>query len=498
MINLTTGEVTDVATGPGDQVWADISEDRIVWMDNSSGNWDVVLYNISDGSTESLRKQGNQMYPKISGSLIAWQDDRSGNWDIYVYDLKTGNETKLTGDGDQVFPDVSGNTIVWEDRATGDIAYYIYDKKWSKRYPRPGMQTSPAVSGKYIAYVDDDGSLRRLDITTWKDDLIAAGPGQMKPDMDQKLVWLDSPRGKPRYESLVGEISVVCRAPGEQSRPAVSGNFVVWMDNRTGNPDIYVYDLFRNVEIPLAGGPLYDMYPDIRGTVIAWVGQNPQHDNWAVRTFDVITANRSQLTGAEFFTPSPISIGDKYLVWQDLSFAGWRLYKKLVYGGTEPVEAIPPSGTNPRTAGDIAVYQDNKDGNWNVYIWKGQQKNPVTLDPADQINPATDGYIVVYQDNRNGNWDIYAFDTNNSKEIRITSDTTDQTNPDIESGVIVWQDRRNGDWDIYAFDLSTGKEIPICIAPGDQTEPRIGSRKIVWTDNRSGDKDIYIYDSYSP
>jgi len=56
-------------------------------------------------------------------------------------------------------------------------------------------------------------------------------------------------------------------------------------------------------------------------------------------------------------------------------------------------------------------------------------------DPADQINPSTDGRTVVWQDNRNGNWDIYALDLNTSKEMQITTDSADQINPDVEDGV---------------------------------------------------------------
>jgi len=106
---------------------------------------------------------------------------------------------KLTGDGDQVYPDVSGNLIAWEDDKTGDIAYYLWDKKWGKTYPRPGLQTSPVVSGKYIAYVDGTGtdtSIRKLDTSSWKDELVQAGPGQVKPSMDKRLVWLNAETGQ--------------------------------------------------------------------------------------------------------------------------------------------------------------------------------------------------------------------------------------------------------------------------------------------------------------
>jgi beta propeller repeat protein len=514
MKNLTTGVESAIATGKGDLIWPSISGDRVVWMDNSSGNWDIYLQDLSDGKTLPIYKgAGQQMYPIISGDLVVWQDNRNGNFDVYVKDLKSGNETKLTGDGDQVYPDVSGNLIAWEDGKTGDIAYYLWDKKWGKTYPRPGLQTSPVVSGKYIAYVDGEGidtSIRKLDTSNWEDVLVQAGPGQVKPGMDQKLVWLNDLTGRPRSVPITsGQTSVICRAPGDQSHPVVGGNdqvgyYVAWMDNRTGNPDVYVYSLSQEIELPLAASPFEDMYPDISGNIISWIARNPLNqynieNYWAIRTFDVAIDNRTELVWG-LVEPSPISLSDQYVTYLDKPVAnfGWRVYKKLLFG-KETAPSIPPSGTNPRAGGNVIVYQDSKNGNSDIWIWK-QGRDPVQLTdgPGDKTNPSTDGHTIVWQDNRNGNWDIYAYDLNTSREMQITKNKADQTNPDVENGVIVWQDKRNGNWDIYVYDQNVKKEKAICADAGNQTEPRIRTGRIVWTDDRKGDKDIYIYENYMP
>jgi beta propeller repeat protein len=297
MVDTATGVESAIASGKGDQVLPSISGDRIVWMDNSSGDWDVYLHENKkgNGTTRPVYKgQGQQMYPVISGDLIVWQDSRNGNADVYVYDLKNSSETKLTGDGDQISPQVSGNTIVWEDAKTGDISYYLWDKKWGRTYPRPGIQSSPVASGKYIAYVDNadkNASIRKLDTSNWKDELVAAGPGQVKPSMDKKLVWLNSMAGRPRSMTLAaGQTSVVCQAPGDQSHPSVGGNnmvgyYVVWMDNRSNNSDVYVYSLTQELELPLIASPFPELYPDITENIIAWSAYDPLKNWWTVRTF---------------------------------------------------------------------------------------------------------------------------------------------------------------------------------------------------------------------
>ncbi|MDM7912962.1 MAG: biopolymer transporter Tol, partial [Methanotrichaceae archaeon] len=469
MVDTATGIESAIASGKGDQVLPSISGDKIVWMDNTSGDWDVYLYENKNGNgtTRPIYKgPSQQMYPIISSDLIVWQDNRNRDWDVYVFDLKNGSETKLTGEGDQISPHVSGNTIVWEDAKTGDISYYLWDKKWGRTYPRPGIQSSPVASGKYIAYVDNadkNASIRRLDTSNWKDELVAAGPGQVKPSMDKKLVWLNTLTGRPRSMTLAaGQTSVICQAPGDQSHPSVGGNdmvgyYVVWMDNRSNYSDVYIYSLSQEIELPLIASPFPEMNPDMSENIISWSAYDPLKNWWTVRTFDVAINNRSELAWG-LAAPTTVSVSDQYLTYVDLPVAnfGTRVYKKLLYG-KEAAPAIPPSGSNPRAGGNIVVYQDNEArGNWDIWLWKsGQEAAAFITDPGDQMYPATDGRTVVWQDNRNGNWDIYAYDFNSSQEIQITKDLSDQTLPDVENGVIVWQDKRKGNWDIYAYNLNT-------------------------------------------
>jgi len=306
------------------------------------------------------------------------------------------------------------------------------------------------------------------------------------------------------HESI--NLRCICNASGDQSDPVVGGNdqvgyYVAWMDNRTGRPDIYVYSLAQEKELPFAVGPYEDMYPDIDGSVISWESHNPRNkyyieDYWSIWALDMSNANVTELVhGLEDATD--ISIRGNYLTYVQLPVPafGARIYKKPLCGD-ETTPAIPPAGSNPRSGGDFVVYQSDKNDSWDTYIWKRDgSPMPLQTDGYDQINPATDGHTVVWQDNRSGNWDIYAFDLNSSQEIQITKDLADQTHPDVESGVVVWQDDRNGNWDLYLYDQKAQTERVICTDAGNQTQPRIRMGRIVWTDDRNGGQDIYLCES---
>ncbi|TFH54307.1 MAG: hypothetical protein E4G89_00260 [Methanothrix sp.] len=331
--------------------------------------------------------------------------------------------------------------------------------------------------------------------------------------VDPLILALNDSNGHIRGETLqsVPQASInqriICNASGDQSYPVVGGNgqvgyYVAWMDNRTGKPDIYVYSLAHELELPIAAGPYEDMYPDIYGSIIAWVSRNPLNvyrieDYWSIWTFDISIVNSTELVyGLE--NAAPISLRADNLAYLSKTYFGLMVYMRPLYE-KEVTPDLPPTGINLRAGEDFVVYQDNKKGNWDIWMWK-QGESPVALvsDDRDQINPATDGHTVVWQDNRNGNWDIYAYDLNSSKEIQITRDSADQINPDVENGVIVWQDNRNGNWDLYVYDQNEQKGKAICTAAGNQTQPCIETELIVWTDDRSGDRDIYLCENYMP
>jgi beta propeller repeat protein len=147
----------------------------------------------------------------------------------------------------------------------------------------------------------------------------------------------------------------------------------------------------------------------------------------------------------------------------------------------------------------FAVWQDNRNGNWDIYLKYLDTNEVVNIssDASDQKNPRVWRDRVVWQDARNGNLDIYLYYVSSGNLMRITSNSGGQTNPDIYENRIVWEDDRNGNSDIYMYDLGTNMESLITIEdPGlqpFQTTPRIYEDTIVWLDNRFGEFNIFSY-----
>ena len=160
----------------------------------------------------------------------------------------------------------------------------------------------------------------------------------------------------------------------------------------------------------------------------------------------------------------------------------------------------PSNSMNPDIYGNTIVWQDDRNGNWDIYIFNISTKEEIhTTNKSNQVSPAIYGNRVVWEDERNGGHDIYLQDLFYKKQTRITT-SGKAINPAIYGDKIVWADGRNGgsfneeggpfeNWDIYLYDLSTSKEYQITTNNSTQVDPDIYKDRIVWSDYRNIDWD---------
>ena len=160
----------------------------------------------------------------------------------------------------------------------------------------------------------------------------------------------------------------------------------------------------------------------------------------------------------------------------------------------------------PDIYGTTIVYQDNRNGDWDIYMFSLYgtltPETRITDNSADQINPQIYGDIIVWQDDRNGNWDIYIYNITAHTETQITNNTSTQGNPAIDGNRIVWQDNRNGNGQIYMYDLTTQTESRLT-ASSPNVNPAISGNRVVykrtiwgqtWDGRDTVDQQIFCYD----
>ncbi len=114
---------------------------------------------------------------------------------------------------------------------------------------------------------------------------------------------------------------------------------------------------------------------------------------------------------------------------------------------------ISPSGIisdHPRVSGNTVVYHCTASGAGYINIYNVDSGTTERVTNAgNQLNCDISGNRIVYDDNRDGNWNIYMTDRATGQETRLTDEPHDQTSPIILGNYVAYFDNRNGSPDIY-------------------------------------------------
>jgi len=159
----------------------------------------------------------------------------------------------------------------------------------------------------------------------------------------------------------------------------------------------------------------------------------------------------------------------------------------------------PSSGDQmyPDIRSSAVVWQDNRSGNWDVYLKVGQNPEMVIADgDGAQERPAVSESFIVWQDDTTGDFDIHYYNRTNLEYGALVL-AGDQEAADVDGTWAVYQDNTSGNFEIYAVDLSQPAPDPVRISDGndrDQVDPRISGARVTWADYRFGKPDIFLYD----
>jgi hypothetical protein len=412
---------------------------------------------------------GDQAYPAMvsdgeGGAIVVWTDGRGNDNDIYAQHIGSSGAAEWAPEGlpvclarnDQTAPTIvsdgaGGAIITWTDNRTetNDIYGQRVNRTGVTLWQKGGVPICDAANDQVASTLVTDGEGGA--IVTWRD--LRSGTSYdiyaQRIDASGNGLW-----------TLNGV--AVCAAPNRQTDPAIAGDgaggaVITWLDNRSGNADIYAQRLSA------AGMPRWS-----RDGILISESQGDQRN--------------------------PALIGDGsgggIIVWRDArNGTNYDIYAERVNG----------SGSNQWALNGI----------------------PVCGAPGDQgspqiINDGVRGGIIVWTDNRNGNNDIYAqhIDVSGYVEwaadgIPVCSAPGNQMYPAITRDglggtIIAWLDYRHGEGDIYAQRINglgsavwPADGIAVCKSPGEQFNPVIVSGNgrgaiVSWYDYRSGSgSDIY-------
>ena len=197
----------------------------------------------------------------------------------------------------------------------------------------------------------------------------------------------------------------------------------------------------------------------------------------------------------------------KWLVWQDQRQGNWDIYALKLgdpQGGAEVVADGPLNQTRPRTDGTYVVWEDRQDdGSFDIWcreLGSGKPAFAVTATPGfDEIRPFVHYPYIVYQKKAvsapGAPWQIYAYNMIDKSERGVDPSSQDQLDPAVHRQKVVWQDFRDvGYGEIYLKNLWENRVQRITNSPAGQYHPSIYDDWVVWEDNRDTQIDLYGLD----
>ncbi|ETA69016.1 PDK repeat-containing protein [Methanolobus tindarius DSM 2278] len=255
-------------------------EDVYGYQNPNSGGWGIPGLRYSNGGTVSI-------------DISEYTGNHEVVFMVYCFDFAEcevylDSISVMSTPTSSCMPDISDSNLVWMDKSEyygGDIFMCNLstgsETKISTDDDYYFFESEPSISENYIVWTGINDTtlhtdIRMYDISTKETVNICSDSGnQFSPDVSGNLiVWVDDRNGDCDiylYNLTSDETAILCNESGNQTNPCIYGNRIVWTDDRDDNPDIYMYDLNSNEEIVICNNSFNQSSPVLGGDYIAWI-----------------------------------------------------------------------------------------------------------------------------------------------------------------------------------------------------------------------------------
>ena len=262
--------------------YADVSGNKVVYCVGPDINytWDIKSKDLgTEEINEAFLGGGLDTQPKISGDIVVWAggpfaQDFIGPecLSIFLTNTATGAQKTLkehSNSASYSHPAVSGNRVVWLEHL--DINKYNENNWRNTPYSICGADVADLDNPVYFTIAQNVGRRDPYAYNEYMsdfDDVIDICKDMVVWEAEGDIFGADI--------SNIDDIKIftICSDSARQYDPAISGNLVVWTDERNDAGDIYGADISdtENIrEMAIIKSPGSQLQPDVDGCLIAYV-----------------------------------------------------------------------------------------------------------------------------------------------------------------------------------------------------------------------------------
>lgn len=263
--------------------------DWLVWSEKINGFWQIILFNLKNGSRQQLTSEPiDHINPSISSSVVVWwQGPPGGSNEVAGFNYSIGQYLMLPKT--QATSPRAGDTgIAWigeydsKNPLIRPITYFDLKESKSLTLVQAYLPNWPSISGDNVVWVDSrngKANIYAYSLTSKQEFAISTfDSSKDKPYVSGDIVvWQDNRRSKSLrdydiygYSLKAKREFMISSRGGNETSPKVSGNLVIWWDWVGGYEDIYAYNISSQTKITVAADQYKNGQPEISGTLVVW------------------------------------------------------------------------------------------------------------------------------------------------------------------------------------------------------------------------------------
>ncbi|NLV20370.1 MAG: hypothetical protein GXY49_00020 [Syntrophomonadaceae bacterium] len=232
----------------------DVDGRNLVYAISSGSAMDVYLYDLKTGTNKAISKTFTaKRSVKICGDRIAWVDYGIGSGGIYIYNLTDGSSTSIklqeSKNIELALTDAYLAYISHQNGINGVFVYNLQDGSTiavSKSY---GDKASLSMSDNKLVWAEGSGA--KLPIGSFYNQVY----GYAVANNALNELWM--------YDISLGKLTQLTDNDANDVQPWIWENYVTWVQNLKGTPDIMLMNLGNGMIEKIAATDFYEVKPNM-------------------------------------------------------------------------------------------------------------------------------------------------------------------------------------------------------------------------------------------